>query len=159
MMRAQETPVKIAAENPAAYLAAVPPERRPHLEKLRALIKKSVPAASESIVWGMIGFTIGERPFAALASQKNYLSLYLMDLYVQPGLREKHAEALSTLQMGKSCINFQSVDELPLTAIGAILREAPKVVVPSGTLARVTRTKSKDVEKRAKKPAKKPAKK
>lgn len=151
--------MKIAAENPAAYLAAVPPERRPHLEKLRALIKKSVPGASESIVWGMIGFTIGERPFAALASQKNYLSLYLMDLYVQPGLREKHAEALSTLRMGKSCINFQSVDELPLAAIGAILREAPKVVVASGTLARVAKAERKDAGKTAKKKLEKPAKK
>jgi uncharacterized protein YdhG (YjbR/CyaY superfamily) len=124
--------MKIDAKDPEAYLAAVAPERRPHLEKLRALIKKSVPRAHEGIAWGMPCFSIDGRPFVALAAQKNYLSLYLMDLYTQPGLREKHAAALSTLKMGKSCINFQSADELPLATIGAILREAPNVVVKGG---------------------------
>src|SRR5262249_61974370 len=100
--------MKIAATDPEGYLAAMPPERRPHVETLRALIKKVVPQAREGVLWGMLGFTINERPFVGLASQKNYLSLYLMDLYVQPGLREKHAAALSRLKMGKSCINFQS---------------------------------------------------
>ena len=133
--------MKSQAKTPAEYLASVPSDRRPHLERLRALIKKSVPAASESIQWGMLGFGINGRPFAALASQKNYLSLYLMDLYTQPGLRKKHAAALEPLKMGKSCINFDSVDALPLDTIAAILKEAPKVVVTTGTLAPKKKTK------------------
>jgi uncharacterized protein YdhG (YjbR/CyaY superfamily) len=80
--------MKSAAKDPESLIAAIPPERRVHIEKLRALIKKSVPKAREGILWGMLGFTINERPFVGLAAQKNYLSLYLMDLYVQPGLRE-----------------------------------------------------------------------
>src|SRR3954470_20862905 len=72
--------MKIDAKTPQAYLDAVPADRRPHLVKLRALVKKAVPAAKEGIMWNMIGWTIDERPFAALASQKNYLTLHLMDL-------------------------------------------------------------------------------
>jgi hypothetical protein len=57
-----------------------------------------------------------------------------MDLYTQPGLREKHASALASLKMGKSCVNFQSVDELPLDTIAAILRCASHVEVKTGTM-------------------------
>jgi uncharacterized protein YdhG (YjbR/CyaY superfamily) len=127
--------MKIDAKTPDAYLSAVPSDRRPHLVKLRALINKAVPAAKEGIALGMIGWTINDRPFVALASQKNYLSLYLMDLYTQPGLREKHAKALAPLDMGKSCINFHSADELPLDAIEDILKAAPGFQVKTGTMA------------------------
>jgi uncharacterized protein YdhG (YjbR/CyaY superfamily) len=140
--------MKSDAKNPKEYVAGVPPERRPHIEKLRALIKKSVPKAREGVFWGMLGFSIDERPFVGLASQKNYLSLYLMDLYAQPGLRDKHAAALSKLKMGKSCINFHSVDELPLETIGAILREAPNVVVKGGTMAKLPEAKKKPAKKK-----------
>jgi uncharacterized protein YdhG (YjbR/CyaY superfamily) len=127
--------MKIEASDGNGYVAAIPAERRPHVEKLRALVKKSVPRATEGIQWGMLGYAIDGRQFAAIASQKSYLSLYLMDLYTQPGLKKKHEKALAKLKMGKSCINFSSVDELPLDTIAAILREAPNVVVPSGTMA------------------------
>jgi uncharacterized protein YdhG (YjbR/CyaY superfamily) len=133
--------MKILASDPESYLAAVPKERRSHLETLRTLVKQSVPTATEGIFWGMLCYTIGERPFAALASQKNYLSLYLMDLYSQPGLRDQHAAALAHLKMGKSCINFHSTDELPLDTIAAILREAPNVVVKGGTMETVAHAK------------------
>src|SRR5262249_51642585 len=125
--RAMEPRMKIEAKDAKGYLAAIPEERRPHVEALRKLVKKAVPRATEGIQWGMLGFAIDGRPFAAIASQKNYLSLYLMDLYTQPALKKKHAKALSTLKMGKSCINFSSIDELPLQTIEAILREAPNV--------------------------------
>jgi uncharacterized protein YdhG (YjbR/CyaY superfamily) len=133
--------MKIAARSPKEYLEAVPADRRPHLVTLRNLIRKTVPTAKEGIVWGMLGWTIHERPFVALASQKNYLSLYLMDLYTQPGLREKHAKALAPLNMGKSCINFDSADELPLDAIEEILKAAPGFEVKGGTMAAKTKKK------------------
>jgi uncharacterized protein YdhG (YjbR/CyaY superfamily) len=128
--------MKIEAKDAKGYVAAVPAERRPHVEALRALVKKAVPKATEGIQWGMLGYAIDGRPFAAIASQKNYLSLYLMDLYTQPALKKKHEKALAKLKMGKSCINFSSVDELPLDTIAAILREAPNVVVERGTMAK-----------------------
>jgi uncharacterized protein YdhG (YjbR/CyaY superfamily) len=126
--------MKSTAATPREYVAALPPDRRAHVETLRKLVKKQVPAAAESIQWGMIGYALDGRPFAAIASQKNYLSLYLMDLYTQPGLRERHAAALAKLKMGKSCINFSDVEELPLDAIADILRAAPAATVEKGTL-------------------------
>jgi uncharacterized protein YdhG (YjbR/CyaY superfamily) len=134
--------MRIEAKTPEAYLATVAPERRPHVEALRALVKKTVPKATEGIAWGMLGFAYDGRPFVGIASQKNYLSLYLMDIYTQPELRKKHERALSKLKMGKSCINFSSIDELPLDTIAAILKEAPNVVVATGTLARVPEKKA-----------------
>src|SRR5689334_3396263 len=128
--------MKIEAATPTQYLAKIPADRRPHIERLRKLVRKAVPRAQESIVWGMLGYTIGERPFVCIASQKNYMSLYLCDLYLQPGLRKKHEKAFAGVKMGKSCINFNDVDELPLGAVEAILREAPNVVVASGTMAK-----------------------
>jgi uncharacterized protein YdhG (YjbR/CyaY superfamily) len=123
------------AKNPDQYVAALPADRRPHVEKLRTLVKQAVPRATEGIAWGMIGFAYEGRPFAAIASHKSYLSLYLMDLYTQPQLAKKHQKVLATLKMGKSCINFSSIDELPLDTVSAILKEAPNVVVRTGTLA------------------------
>lgn len=127
--------MKIEAKDAKGYLAAIPAERRASVDALRALVKRAVPAASEAIVWGMLGYAIEGRPFVAIASQKKYLSLYLCDLYTQPALLKKHEKALSKLKMGKSCINFQSVDELPLATIEAIVAEAPNVVVEGGTLS------------------------
>jgi uncharacterized protein YdhG (YjbR/CyaY superfamily) len=128
--------MKIDAKTPDEYVRKIDPERRPHVEQLRALVKRAVPKATESIVWGMIGYAYDGRPFAALASQKNYLSLYLMDLYTQPALRVKHEKALAKLKMGRSCINFSSAGDLPLETITAILKAAPKIQVETGTLAR-----------------------
>ncbi len=125
----------IQANNTDAYIAAIAPERRPHVEALRKLVKKTLPKATEGLVWGMLGFAYEGRPFAAIASHKGYLSLYLIDVYTQPELRKKYEKALSRLKMGKSCIHFSSVDELPLDTIVAIVKEAPKVVVKTGTLA------------------------
>jgi hypothetical protein len=84
----------------------------------------------------MLGYSIDERPFVAIASQKNYMSLYLCDIYSQPALRKKYEKAFKGVKMGKSCINFTDVATLPLDAIEAILREAPNIVVTSGTMAK-----------------------
>lgn len=123
------------ATTPEAYIAGIPEDRRAVVEKLRALVFEAVPGATEHIQYGMLGYAIGGRAFASLASQKNYVAFYLMDLYTQPGLREKHAAALSKLDVGKSCIRFQPKAELPLDTFRAILSVAPTAVVTRGTMA------------------------
>jgi uncharacterized protein YdhG (YjbR/CyaY superfamily) len=129
--------MKNTAKSPDAYVQSLDEDRRAQVEAIRRLVRASVPEATEGIVWGMIGYAIDGRPFAGVASQKSYVSLYLMDLYTQPGLREKHAPALSKLKMGKSCINFQRVEELPLDTIAAILKAAPNGRVSGGTMESV----------------------
>jgi hypothetical protein len=128
--------MKKQAKSAAAYVAAIPDDRRDDVERLRALVKEAVPQAIEGMVWGMLGYAIGERPFVAIGSHKTYMSLYLLDFYTQPSLRKKYEKALAGVKIGRSCINFQSVDELPLDAIKAILAEAPNVRVEGGTMAK-----------------------
>jgi uncharacterized protein YdhG (YjbR/CyaY superfamily) len=127
--------MRTPAKDPDSYVAGLSPDRRVEVEKLRALVKKAVPKATEGILWGMLGYAFNDRPFAGIASHKSYISLYLMDLYTQPGLRDKHAKGLATLKMGKSCINIQSFDKLPLDTIVAILKIAPTARVEGGTMS------------------------
>ncbi|HTJ83485.1 MAG TPA: DUF1801 domain-containing protein [Polyangiaceae bacterium] len=126
--------MRIAAEDPDAYVASVPEERREHLERVRSLVRETVPDADEKILWGMIGWEIHGRPFAAVASQKESMSLYLMDLYTQPALMKEHAAALKKVAKGKSCLHFRRAGELPLDVVAKILSVAPSIAVDVGTL-------------------------
>lgn len=63
--------------------------------------------------------------YVALANQKNYLSLYLMPLYVYPDLKTLFEASDKKPKMGKSCINFLQIDELPMDAIGLIVGTYP----------------------------------
>jgi hypothetical protein len=123
------------AEEIGKYLAAMDPGQRVQIQKIRALVRSAVPAAAEVWQMRMIAYTIGERPFAAVAAHKTTLSLYLMDFYTQPQLRERWEKKLAHLPMGKSCINFQTADQLPFDVVKAILAESPNFTVTGGTLA------------------------
>jgi len=126
--------MRIAATSPEEYVASLPGERRPHLERIRALVKKTVPEAEEKILWGMIGWEIHGRPFAAVASQKASMSLYLMDLAALPALAAEHAADLAHMARGKSCLHFLRASDLPLDVVAKILAKAPTLTadaVPS----------------------------
>ena len=117
-----------------AYLASLPADRRAILTELRRRIALRLPAGfEESMEFGMLAYvvplsrypeTYNKRPLmlAALASQKAYLSLYLMSVYGDPEterwLVEGFRRAGKTLDMGKSCIRFESLEDLPLDVIG-----------------------------------------
>lgn len=116
------------------YLADLPPDRRAALEKVRNVVLANLPKGfEEGMQYGMIGYyvplsryptTYNGQPLgiAALASQKNYMSLYLMSVYAEPELRSWFEEAWAAsgkkLDMGKSCVRFKSVDDLPLDVVG-----------------------------------------
>jgi hypothetical protein len=66
--------------------------------------------------------------FASLASQKRHMALYLMGVYgdeSQAWLRERWAEAGKKLDMGKSCVRFRRLDDLPLAAVGEAIARTP----------------------------------
>src|SRR5439155_9983923 len=67
--------------------------------------------------------------FAGLASQKNYMSLYLMCLYGSQDhlqwFRREYAKAGKKLDMGKSCVRFKTIDDLPLDIIGDAIKRVP----------------------------------
>jgi len=123
------------------YLAQLPAERRQELERVRAVVRQHLPAGYvESFGHGMIAYVVplerypdtynGEAlMYAALAAQKNHLSLYLMGPYGSPALaqqlREGFAAAGKKLKMGKSCLRFETADELALDAVAAVVAAVP----------------------------------
>lgn len=129
-------------ESVAAYLAALPDDRRSALESVRKTILKSIPKkVEEGIQYGMIGYFIPHReypsgyhcdpsqplPYIALASQKNYMSLYLMCLYIDPDWKKAFETAYRAtgkkLDMGASCVRFKRLEDLPLKVVGDAIKQ------------------------------------
>jgi hypothetical protein len=123
------------------YLGELPAERREVVSAVREMILRHLPAGyQESMAWGMISYSIPlERypetyngqplSYAALAAQKNYYALYLTCVYGNPEqekwLRDEFQKAGKKLDMGKSCIRFKKLDDLPLEALGRIIASVP----------------------------------
>lgn len=119
------------------YLAELPPDRREILSALRERVLRDLPAGyAETVAWGMIAYvvpldrypdTYNGQPLAyvALASQKNHLSLYLMGVYGDAGreawIREEFRKAGKKLDMGKACLRFRTLEDLPLEAIASLV--------------------------------------
>ena len=118
----------------AEYLAGLPEERRAALQAVREVVLDNLPGGyEETMNWGMISYEIplGVYPdtyngkplmYAALASQKNYMSLYLTAVYAFPDAadefeREYRASG-KRYDMGKSCVRFRRLDDLPLGLVG-----------------------------------------
>ena len=100
------------------YLDGVQPNRKEALVQLRELIYKVVPDVEESMKYNMPTYDYAGEGLCAFASQKQYMSLY-MDV----DLVEEHADDLSHLNVGKSCIRFTKLEKLPLDTIEQILKE------------------------------------
>ncbi len=92
------------------------------------VVRENVPAGYvEGIGDKFLNSAAGDESFVALANQKNYISLYLMPLYIFPEMKAKFdAAASKKLKCGKSCVNFLRADELPLEATGEILASCPE---------------------------------
>ena len=121
----------------AEYLEELPEERRAAISKVRAAIRKNLPKGyEEQMGYGMICYVVPHRlypagyhcnpkqplPYASLASQKQYMALYLMCVYQDPKsenwIREQFKARGKKLDMGKSCIRFKKLEDLPLDVVG-----------------------------------------
>jgi len=125
----------------AGYLRAVPVEQRGVLMKLRRLIRTHLPKGYEEATnWGAITYevplsrlpnTYNKQPlcYVAIAAQKNYCSLYLMTAYgdrvKKKQLEQGFASAGKKLDMGKACIRFRTLDDLPLDTVADIIASTP----------------------------------
>jgi hypothetical protein len=128
----------------AEYLKELPADRRAAIAKVRDTIRKHLPKGfAEQMSYGMIGYVVPHRlypagyhcdpkqplPFASLASQKNYMALYLMtisqDSRLEAWLREQFQARGKKLDMGKCCIRFRKVEDLPLEVIGEAIARVP----------------------------------
>lgn len=105
------------------FLAALPAERRQAVEQVWAAVRAALPAGyQEEVSPTMLQFVAGKEMAVALANKKNYVSLYLMTLYHFPEQGEQLKAAAPKLKMGKSCLNFIRAEDLPLAALGEMLR-------------------------------------
>ena len=122
------------AQSPDEYIAALPPDRREAISAVRDVIRQNLPDGfEEGMEFGMISYhvplerfpdTYNRRPLglAALASQKNHMALYLNNVYGDRGteawFRQRYAASGKRLDMGKSCVRFRRLEDLPLEVIG-----------------------------------------
>lgn len=123
------------------YLAELPPERRAVLQAVRQVILANLPSGYEEVInWGMITYqvpletfphTYNKKPlmYAALASQKHHMSLYLTGIYMDDAARQEFESAYRAsgkrFDMGKSCVRFRKLDDLPLELIGQAIARWP----------------------------------
>ncbi len=134
----------------AEYLKSLPAERRDAIEAVRKVILKNLDAGyREGMQYGMIGYFVPHDvfppgyhcdpsqplPFAALASQKQHMALYLMALYIGEGsetLAAWFADAWrrsgKKLDMGKACVRFRKIEDVPLEVIAEVFRRVPAKV-------------------------------
>jgi len=97
------------------YLDELPADRRAALSELRALILRVDPKTVEAMKYGLPSF--GE--LCALASQKNYMSLYVCE----SDLVKAHLAELGKVSCGKGCIRFKRLTDLNLGAVESLLKE------------------------------------
>jgi uncharacterized protein YdhG (YjbR/CyaY superfamily) len=116
------------------YLNELPDDRMESLSIVREVITQNLPTGYDEVMnWGMITYevplvkfpeTYNGKPlmYAALASQNNHMSVYLMGCYMSPDIRKEFENAYKKsgkkFDAGKSCIRFKKVDDLPLKLIG-----------------------------------------
>ena len=119
------------------YLDQLPDDRREALETVRATILEHLPEGLEEVMnWGMISYqvpleafpdTYNGKPlmYAALASQKNHMAVYMTSVWSMPGVlesfRDDYIATGKKLDMGRSCVRFKRIDDLPLDVIGAAI--------------------------------------
>lgn len=129
------------ATTPDQYLAELPEDRRVAMEKLRNVTLKNLPEGFKEVMsYGMLGYVVPHETypngyhcdpklplgFFNIASQKNSINIYHMVLYSDKNLHEwfvgeypKHCK--SKLDMGKSCVRFKKLDDIPYDLIGELL--------------------------------------
>ena len=116
------------------YLDSLPDDRRYAIAAVRKVIRANLPKGyEEAMNWGMIAYqvpletypdTYNGQPlmYAALASQKNHMAVYLTGIYMSEETRSefesKYRATGKRLDVGKSCVRFKKLDDLPLDLIG-----------------------------------------
>ena len=132
---------KSKAKTVDEYLAELPEDRRAEIAIVRKVILANLPDGyQEMMQFDMIGYvvplerypmTYNGQPlmFAALASQKNYMSLYLMNICSDEAVEKWFVEGYKAsgkkLDMGKACVRFKSLQDLPIDLVGEAIALTP----------------------------------
>jgi len=122
------------AKTPKEYISELPEDRKQPIMKLRESILKNLPEGFEEVMsYGMIGYVVphtlypdGYHTNPLLPSQKNFIALYHMGIYSDNGLfnwfvSEYPKHVKTKLDMGKSCIRFKNINQIPYSLIGKLV--------------------------------------
>lgn len=134
----------MAATSVDEYLAALPDDRRAAVTRLRDTLRARLPVGyEEGIQYGMIGYFVPHSrypdgyhcdrrqpvPFVGVASQKSHVGVYLFCIYTDPALYawfvEESTKAGLKLDMGKGCVRFKKMDQIPFELLGETIARAP----------------------------------
>ena len=123
------------------YLSELDDGRREAIAAVRGIILDNLPDGyEETMQFGMITYvvpfsvladTYNGQPlmYAALASQKRHMAVYLTNVYadgsVEGWFRERYLATGKRLDMGKSCVRFRKLDDLPLELVGEAIARTP----------------------------------
>ncbi len=129
----------VGAKDEQEYIAMLNEERREIIEVLDKLIKDTVPYMERWFAYNMLGYgkfkyidykkQENEWPIIALASQKNYVSLYVCAIHPEHGdkyIAEVYEKDLGKVSVGKSCIRFKKLEDLNIDVVKEVLKAAAK---------------------------------
>ena len=153
------------------YLRSLPADRRAAISTVRATILAHLPAGyEERMGYGMIAYVVPHTLYPAgyhcdpkmplmlanLGSQKNHMAMYLMTVYGDPATEKWFRQAWTAtgkkLDMGKACVRFRKIEDVPLAVVGQLIARVPvKEYIARMEKFLATRPKAKA------KPARKPA--
>ncbi len=130
--------MKSNASTVEEYITGLSSDRQSAIKAVRKLILENIPEGyQENMNWGMICYevpmeiypdTYNGKPlsYIALASQKNYMAIYLMSIYSTEENRKRFEEAYKATgkryDVGKSCVRFKKLDDLPMPVIAEAIR-------------------------------------
>ena len=133
--------MKSGAATVAEYLDELPPERREAVSAVREVILANLPDGYEEMMdFGMIAYSVplyrypntyNGHPlsYAGIASEKSYVSVHLMNIYSDADTERWFVDSYRAtgkrLDMGKSCVRFRKLDDLPLDLIGEAVGRTP----------------------------------
>lgn len=136
--------MKSDAKTVEEYLQAVPPDRRASMSAVREVILANLPEGyEERMHYGMIGYVVPHSIYPAgypcdpkqplgfvyLGSQKNHLAIHLTNVYGDPATEAWFRKAWQAtgkkLDMGKACVRFKKLEDVPLDVIGQVIARTP----------------------------------
>ena len=135
--------MKYLADSPIDYIDQLPEERKKAFNKLRKTVLDNIPKGYEECMnYGMLGYVVPKSiypagyhcdpklplPFTNIASQKNFIALYHMGIYADQELlqwfqAEYAQQCKYKLDMGKSCIRFKRMDDIPYDLVGKLMQK------------------------------------
>jgi hypothetical protein len=129
-------------KTPQEYINLIAEPRRSEVRKIDEFIRKTAPSLKPYMEYGIIGY--GKFPYKSksgregtwfalgLASQKNYISIYSCAVKDGQYLAEKYKGILGKASVGKSCIRYKKIEDIPWENLARVLKESEDLVTKEG---------------------------